>query len=505
MKTHFCHHITSLFLLTVWLSALNAYADSAGLPVITFGAGGAAIAQNPYLANPGSGTPPPPLTQQAILNATPLAFPNVIANVSTQAASTGPVLTFDPSQPDSTANTVAAQVYAAQWTLLNQANTTATLANLYPTSYLGGCSSPTPGWGDLDCYNHPWTQYPGNSMPQYQTQYPWKAVGKLFFHEASESQTDDYHFCTAQVISGPPKNLIVTAAHCVSDPYSLTPHKDWVFVPGEMSGIKPYGEFQYSLAVVGTGWINSPGNHRYDVALVSLQNDAQNNPVSFYTGTLGLMLNLPYTQQLTLMGYSTTNVPAGKSTTVNTGQSFYFDDTSICPAFSGTDILLIGSSFGPGASGGAWINQFYPFTASLVGNYVTSVVSGPVMCSGPGPEPNAQSPEGILSGPRFSDDNIGAICTAIGGCSVPAHADCVFDWAAKTYTNLFPAVQGYPSSSTLFSSPYAYRVYATSPTQPYSYLGVSMADQHVYYMMAADGVFHDVGPLSTWATTAGCQ
>jgi len=478
----------------VLASPINAYVDSTGQPQVSFSPGGVVTLSNTHLAQPGSGNSPQPLTQEMMLKSTPVDFPIFLQGTNataTAARSQGPLLTLNPNSPNPQANSVAAQTYADQWALLKQNNATANPVNT-GTFTNPSCYNPDPTWGPLDCNSHPWTGYPGNSYPQYQMQYPWKAVGKLFFHTADQSQTDDYHHCTAQVISGPPKNLIVTASHCVRNPNNNIFHKDWVFVPAEMSGIKPYGEFQYNMVIVGP-----PSNEirRSDVALISLQNDSQGKPVSFYTGTLGLMINAPYTQNLTLMGYSVQEVPEGVSTSVNTGQSFYFEDQTQCKGFSGEDVLLIGSSFGPGSSGGAWINQFYPFNSpALDGNYVTGVVSGPVQC-GNGIM-DVTSPPSILSGPRFSNANIGILCNAVGGCGVPAHAECVFDWAEINYSNMFSPAG---TVATQFSSPYSYRAYPTDFK-----LGVSLTNNHVYYK-EPNTTLHDVGPLADWATKAGCR
>jgi mannan endo-1,4-beta-mannosidase len=81
--------------------------------------------------------------------------------------------------------------------------------------------------------------------------------------------------------------------------------------------------------------------------------------------------------------------------------------------------------------------------------------------------------------------------------SVTAPSDCLFNWAEVTYPTLFaPAV----ASNTL--APYYYRYYA----QTRAYLATSSADNHVYYLgPVSNNAILDVGPLSTWRATAGCQ
>ncbi len=87
-----------------------------------------------------------------------------------------------------------------------------------------------------------------------------------------------------------------------------------------------------------------------------------------------------------------------------------------------------------------------------------------------------------------------------GSSCVPAapHSDCLFTWAEKTYPNLF-APAGAMSNT---AAQYYYRYYA----QTNAYLATSSADNHVYYLgPSSNDSILDVGELSTWLATAGCQ
>ena len=71
---------------------------------------------------------------------------------------------------------------------------------------------------------------------------------------------------------------------------------------------------------------------------------------------------------------------------------------------------------------------------------------------------------------------------------------CLLDWFEAHYPDaLFP-----PGTMTLTQSPYVYRHYALTN----SYVGVSSADNHVYYL--AGGSLYDVGELASWSGRAGC-
>lgn len=73
--------------------------------------------------------------------------------------------------------------------------------------------------------------------------------------------------------------------------------------------------------------------------------------------------------------------------------------------------------------------------------------------------------------------------------------DCLFNWAEIYYPQLFSPA-GYASQA---SPPYYYRYYLKTN----AYLGVSSADNHVYYLPPGGNLL-DAGQLSTWLATAGC-
>lgn len=76
-------------------------------------------------------------------------------------------------------------------------------------------------------------------------------------------------------------------------------------------------------------------------------------------------------------------------------------------------------------------------------------------------------------------------------------ADCLFNWAEKTYPTLF-APGGVPSST---ASPYYYRYYSSTK----NYLAVSSADNHIWVLGPISGnVPLDVAPVANFLATAGC-
>jgi hypothetical protein len=77
-------------------------------------------------------------------------------------------------------------------------------------------------------------------------------------------------------------------------------------------------------------------------------------------------------------------------------------------------------------------------------------------------------------------------------------SDCLFNWAESNYPSFFAPAGA--MSNTL--APYYYRYYS----QTNAYLGTSSADNHLYYLgpLSSNSIL-DVGALSSWLSTAGCQ
>ena len=77
-------------------------------------------------------------------------------------------------------------------------------------------------------------------------------------------------------------------------------------------------------------------------------------------------------------------------------------------------------------------------------------------------------------------------------------ADCLFNWAERTYSNYF-APAGVASAR---SDPYSYRYYAGTG----NYLATSSADNHIWVFGPSFGnQLLDVGPMTGFLTAAGCS
>jgi titin len=112
-----------------------------------------------------------------------------------------------------------------------------------------------------------------------------------------------------------------------------------------------------------------------------------------------------------------------------------------------------------------------------------------------------------MSGPKVtatvtdSQGNSSGFSSPQAGITVPpfiSQSDCLFTWAERAYSTLFAPA----GAASNLSAPYYYRYYS----QTNAYLGTSFADNHVYYIgPVSNNALLDVGALSTWLATAGCQ
>lgn len=96
--------------------------------------------------------------------------------------------------------------------------------------------------------------------------------------------------------------------------------------------------------------------------------------------------------------------------------------------------------------------------------------------------------------------NYGTRIAALRRASPIVGADCVFDWAERTYAALLTPAGAKNTYGFLGSTPFVYRYYTGSN----AHLGLNLVDQHVYYR-GPDGILVDQGTLASLRVTAACQ
>jgi len=102
------------------------------------------------------------------------------------------------------------------------------------------------------------------------------AVGALFSLSGGHLGR---HFCTASVVDSPVRDLVITAAHCVS---GRQPGRV-AFVPGYHRSQEPYGRWAVTRIFLDAGW-SSSGNPDHDVAFLVVSQPGQRTPVQEVTG-----------------------------------------------------------------------------------------------------------------------------------------------------------------------------------------------------------------------------
>ncbi len=128
------------------------------------------------------------------------------------------------------------------------------------------------------------------------------AVGALF---TTTGTGLGKRFCTASVVDSPHKNLVLTAAHCVT---GIAPARI-AFVPGYHSGRAPYGVWAVTRVILDSRWISSAAPDD-DFAFLVVRSPAK-APVEEITGGERLGIGQPPGRTVRVVGY-----PDGVSTPI---------------------------------------------------------------------------------------------------------------------------------------------------------------------------------------------
>ncbi len=159
-------------------------------------------------------------------------------------------------------------------------------------------------------------------------------VGAIFHGDVS---SDGDHFCSASVVKSSGRDLIVTAAHCVSNGTD-----DLYFVPGYHDGKEPYGIWKLGRATLDPRWTDSQ-DEDLDVAFVSVQPLGGRN-VQDVVGSYTLGVNKRQTSTVRLTGYpSDEDAPI---TCVNR-----------VSAYSATQLRIACTAYSGGTSGSPWLTD----------------------------------------------------------------------------------------------------------------------------------------------------
>ncbi|WP_419898218.1 trypsin-like serine peptidase [Roseomonas sp. USHLN139] len=179
-------------------------------------------------------------------------------------------------------------------------------------------------------------------------EYPYRAVGKLFFQNA---QGQDF-VCTAAVIA---PRLILTAGHCVHQGSGGEGgyFRHIQFVPAYHEGNAPFQRWSATWVATTKSWMTGGGGvpNRADLAIIELEErhfGTAMRTVGSVTGILGHRTNALSRNQAKIIGY-----PVG----FDNGQIMHQVDSG-SHRDGGLSSWLYGSDMTGGSSGGPWIENF---------------------------------------------------------------------------------------------------------------------------------------------------
>ncbi|WP_441250268.1 trypsin-like serine peptidase [Kitasatospora sp. McL0602] len=170
-------------------------------------------------------------------------------------------------------------------------------------------------------------------------------VGALFTGTVSAGN----HSCTASVLHSTTKNLVLTAAHCVS----ATPD-GLLFAPGYRDGKTPYGSWRITKVYTTSGWSQGADPDQDFAILQTAPNGSTNVEDAVGANTLGL--DAPFTDVVRLYGYPDSSEVPLLCTNATTRQDTYQRQID-CPSYSG------------GTSGGPFIDTDTNQVIGLIGGY----------------------------------------------------------------------------------------------------------------------------------------
>ena len=184
------------------------------------------------------------------------------------------------------------------------------------------------------------------------TQYPYRASGKLYFQDANNNT----FVCSASMVK---RGLVVTAAHCVANYGHMQFYHNWHFYPGYRNGSIPFGNQTVFQAWIKTSYFNGTDGCAVagivcpnDVAILIL-NTVNGGYVGTQTGWYGYGWN----------GFGFTNgtthvTQIGYPVCLNNGLYMERNDSQGFVSAANSNNTVIGSLMCGGSSGGPWLNNF---------------------------------------------------------------------------------------------------------------------------------------------------
>jgi V8-like Glu-specific endopeptidase len=162
------------------------------------------------------------------------------------------------------------------------------------------------------------------------------------------------HFCTASVVASPGRDLLITAAHCLSSGNGAGYRPDIVFIPDYRDGQAPLGVWTPKRLLVAPAWLQS-ADPDLDVGFVILEPNNGKN-IQDVVGANTLAIDGGYQYRVRVTGY-----PASDDAPVTC--------RNVTAEFSFTQLQFDCDGFTGGTSGSPWVTKFdaHSRTGTIVG------------------------------------------------------------------------------------------------------------------------------------------
>jgi hypothetical protein len=220
-----------------------------------------------------------------------------------------------------------------------------------------------------------------NPWPGRPVDAPARTVGRLFFTTTGLLASGAW--CTATVVNGESKDVVLTAAHCLHG--GSTPglpkgtwHTNFMFVPGHSDpfATPPFGRWYPRQVWTTNRWTDQsrPTSRPWDFGALVMNPDASGRHIADVTGAQGIAFNQPYDQEFLALGYGLTSQDEnGDKLKYCLGPGFLEVLVTLSDVLMQCD-MAYGSSGGPRLSGYNWttstgfVNSVNAWSLPLTGN-----------------------------------------------------------------------------------------------------------------------------------------
>jgi V8-like Glu-specific endopeptidase len=189
------------------------------------------------------------------------------------------------------------------------------------------------------------------------------ATGKVFFRNGKDGE--DYQ-CSGTSLNASNRSVVLTAGHCVHGGAGGAWAQNWVFIPGYVDGKAPFGMFAYQRMRTTYAWTHAggQGSSADDVAMVTTYPNRAGQRLGDVVGGNGITVG----RSVQGVGIEILGYPSNRSG----GARLSACRTTALQGITSSEVKADSCGFGPGASGGPWLDRFDPGTGRGFARSVSS-------------------------------------------------------------------------------------------------------------------------------------